>query len=82
MNYSSQKLKKKTRISAAKDVILAAFFLILYLSWQNVLVGVWLIIFILGIMVPYLIGVSLTLMYLIRYRRTKREEELPLYQEN
>ena len=82
MNYSSQKLKKKTRISAAKDVILAAFFLILYLSWQNVLVGVWLIIFILGIMVPYLFGVILTLMYLIRYRRTKREEELPLYQEN
>jgi Flp pilus assembly protein TadB len=82
MINSSQKLKKKTRLSAAKDVILAAFFLILYLSWQNVLVGVWLIIFILGIMVPYLFGVILTLMYLIRYRRTKREEELLIYQEN
>ena len=82
MNYPSQKLKKKIVFSAVKDIILAPFILILYLSWQNILVGVVLIIFILGTVVPYLTWVSFTLMYLIRYKRKNQEEKLSFYNEN
>jgi len=44
------------------------------LNIKNILTGGWMLLFILGIVIPYLIGIEITIKYVFRIYRWKKQE--------
>jgi len=78
MKNSFKKYQKKLMIIIITEIF--GFFLVLslYFNFKNILVGLWLLLFILGILIPYSIGIAITIKHFFFLVNLKKEESKSL----
>ncbi|MCK4280803.1 MAG: hypothetical protein KAX10_01705, partial [Candidatus Lokiarchaeota archaeon] len=61
MKYIYKKNLKKLIIFIICEIIIFILLFIFFLNIKNILTGGWMLLFILGIVIPYLIGIEITI---------------------
>lgn len=74
MKYIYKKNLKKLIIFIICEIIIFILLFIFFLNIKNILTGGWMLLFILGIVIPYLIGIEMTIKYVFRIYRWKKQE--------
>lgn len=78
MKNSFKKYKKRLMIIIITEIFGFFLVLLLYLNFKNILVGLWLFLFILGILIPYSIGIAITIKHIFFLVNLKKEESKSL----
>lgn len=74
MKYIYKKNLKKLIIFIICEIIIFILLFIFFLNIKNILTGGWMLLFILGIVIPYLIGIEITIKYAFRIYSWKKQE--------
>ncbi len=74
MKFIYKKNLKKLMIFIICEIIIFILLFIFFLNIKNILTGGWMLLFILGIVIPYLIGIEIIIKYVFRIYRWKKQE--------
>lgn len=74
MKYNYKKNLKKLIIFIIYEILIFILLFIFFLNIKNILAGGWMLLFILGIVIPYLIGIEITIKYVFHIYRWKKQE--------
>ncbi len=81
MKYNYKKNLKKLIIFIICEIIVFLLLFIFFLNIKNILTGGWMLLFILGIVIPYLIGIEITIRNIFRIYRWKKQKSESLIRE-